>query len=105
VASCSDVFVKSPAAPASDQQRDYPLSDAELALETFDKANKRERIMPLASQNEFVLLYNGDAIEAAERRERLQSAAEARRRARSAQRRKRFVPGQFVVCRFCSLGA
>ena len=54
--------------------------------------------MPLTSQRNFALLYNGDIIEAAERRERLQSAAEARRRARSAQRRKRFVPGQFVVC-------
>ena len=69
----------------------------ELTLEIFEKAIKRERIMPLAAQRNFLLLYNGDSIEAAERRERLQSAAEARRRARSAQRRKRFVPGQYVV--------
>ncbi|CAK8697990.1 uncharacterized protein LOC143449276 [Clavelina lepadiformis] len=70
-----------------------------ISLEIFEKANKRERIMPLTSQRNFALLYNGDIIEAAERRERLQSAAEARRRARSAQRRKRFVPGQFVYRR------
>lgn len=77
------------------------LCYTELALEIFDKAIKRERIMPLAAQRNFVLLYNGDAIEAAERRERLQSAAEARRRARSAQRRKKFNPGQFVVSVIC----
>nr|XP_026693357.1 uncharacterized protein LOC100186709 isoform X1 [Ciona intestinalis] len=70
-----------------------------LALEIFDKANKRERILPLTSQKNFTLLYNGDVIEAAERRERLQSAAEARKRARSAQRRKKYVPGQYIYRR------
>ncbi|XP_077965646.1 uncharacterized protein LOC120333790 isoform X2 [Styela clava] len=62
-----------------------------LALEIFNKSKAKERIMPLTSQERVILLYNGDLIEAEERREKLRSAAEARKRARSAQRRKKFM--------------
>lgn len=65
--------------------------------------------MPLASQEHFVLIYNGDLIEAEERREKLKSAAEARKRARSAQRRKKFAANYntvkwipFQTCTTCS---
>lgn len=69
----------------------------ELALEIHAKTKCKEKIMPLASQEHFVLIYNGDLIEAEERREKLKSAAEARKRARSAQRRKKFAANYNTV--------
>lgn len=67
------------------------FSCTDLSLEIFNKVKAKERIMPLASHDQFVLLYNGDLIEAEERREKLKAIAETRKRARSAQRRKKFM--------------
>jgi len=68
-----------------------------LSIEVFEKACRGERILPLTTQHDCVLLYNGDHFEIIEKQEKIRQLNEIRRQAKSAQRRRTFNPKNFIV--------
>ena len=68
-----------------------------LSIEVFEKACRGERILPLTTQHDCVLLYNDDHFELIEKQEKIRQLSELRRQAKSAQRRRNFNPKNFIV--------
>jgi len=70
-----------------------------LSIEVFEKACRGERILPLTTQHDCVLLYNDDHFELIEKQEKIRQLSELRRQAKSAQRRRNFNPKNFIYRR------
>jgi len=67
-----------------------------LVLECFEKSLKNEKMLPLTTNHNCVLLFNGDELEAAERREKQKIIRDTQMKLRSEQRLKKFDPSLFV---------